>query len=155
MMKYYQTRIPGSISCILKKIILKKNNLVALIFGRRVYIYICLHFTWKYNKNTIIWIQSHPHATNTNCQGKFYLPFIFQNTFQGLSWSWSHGSWIYYMYNQCISPLKLWVRTSFMARCKNAWQWLVTGRLFLRVLLFLPTIKLTAPILLKYCWMWR
>jgi hypothetical protein len=27
-----------------------------------------------------------------------------------LSWSWSYGSWIYnYLYNQCLSPLKLWI----------------------------------------------
>jgi hypothetical protein len=27
-------------------------------------------------------------------------------------------SWIYiYLYNQCLSPLKLWVLTPFMARC--------------------------------------
>ena len=33
-------------------------------------------------------------------------------------WSWSYGSWIYnYLCYQCISPLKLWVRTLFMARC--------------------------------------
>ena len=36
----------------------------------------------------------------------------------GPSWSWSYGSWIYnYLWNQCLSPLKLWVRTPFMARC--------------------------------------
>jgi hypothetical protein len=29
----------------------------------------------------------------------------------GPSWSWSYGSWIYnYLCNQCLSPLKLWVR---------------------------------------------
>ena len=29
----------------------------------------------------------------------------------GQSWSWSYGSWIYnYLCNQCLSPLKLWVR---------------------------------------------
>jgi hypothetical protein len=34
------------------------------------------------------------------------------------SWLWSYGSWIYnYLCNQCLSPLKLWVRTLFMARC--------------------------------------
>jgi len=33
------------------------------------------------------------------------------------SWSWSYGSWIYnYLCSQCLSPLKLWVRTPFMAR---------------------------------------
>ena len=36
----------------------------------------------------------------------------------GPSWLWSYGSWIYnYLCNQCISPLKLRVRTLFMARC--------------------------------------
>jgi hypothetical protein len=30
---------------------------------------------------------------------------------QGLSWSWSYGSWIYnYLCNQCLSPLTLWLR---------------------------------------------
>jgi len=33
----------------------------------------------------------------------------------------SYGSWIYnYLYNQCLSPIKLWVppvRTRVMARC--------------------------------------
>jgi hypothetical protein len=34
------------------------------------------------------------------------------------SWSWSHGRWIYnYLCNQCLSPLKLWVRTLFIATC--------------------------------------
>ena len=37
---------------------------------------------------------------------------------QGSSSSSSYGSWIYnYLCNQCLSPLKLWVRTSFMSRC--------------------------------------
>ena len=32
----------------------------------------------------------------------------------GLSWSWSHGSWIYSsLCNQCLSPLKLRIRTPF------------------------------------------
>ena len=36
----------------------------------------------------------------------------------GLSWPWSYGSWIYnYLCNQCLSPLKLCVRNTFMARC--------------------------------------
>ena len=37
--------------------------------------------------------------------------------------SWSYGSWIYnYLCNQCLSQVKLWVRTPFMARftqCNN------------------------------------
>jgi len=37
---------------------------------------------------------------------------------KGLSWPWSYGNWIYnYLCNQFLSPLKLWVRTLFMARC--------------------------------------
>jgi hypothetical protein len=35
-----------------------------------------------------------------------------------LSWSWSYGSWIYnYLCNQCLSPLRLWVRILLMAMC--------------------------------------
>jgi len=38
--------------------------------------------------------------------------------FEGRSWSWSYGCWICnYFYNQCQSPLMLWVRTPFIARC--------------------------------------
>jgi hypothetical protein len=34
------------------------------------------------------------------------------------SWSWTYGSWIYnFMCNQCLSPLRLWVRFTLMARC--------------------------------------
>ena len=37
---------------------------------------------------------------------------------EGQSWSWSYGSWIYnYLWNQCLSPLKLWVQIPLMARC--------------------------------------
>jgi len=37
---------------------------------------------------------------------------------QGQSWSWSYGSWIRnYLCNQCLSPLKLWVRIPLVARC--------------------------------------
>ena len=40
------------------------------------------------------------------------------NSFEGPLWSWSYGSWIYnYLCNQCLSPLKLWVRIPFMERC--------------------------------------
>ena len=44
-------------------------------------------------------------------------------TLQGQSWS--YGSWIYnYLCNQCLSPLMLWVRTSFKARCtRNSIMW--------------------------------
>ena len=49
----------------------------------------------------------------------------------------SYGSWIYnYLSNQCLSPLKLWVRIPFMrillntTLCDKVCQWLATGRLF-------------------------
>jgi len=49
-------------------------------------------------------------------------------------WPWSYGSWIYnYIYNQCLSPLELWVRISIGARCTTCdkvCQWNATGRWF-------------------------
>ena len=68
------------------------------------------------------------------------LAFLFVSHFEGLSWSWLYDSWIYnYLYNRWLSPLKLWVRTWFLARCTQyniMWYWilsvtwLVTGRWF-------------------------
>jgi hypothetical protein len=53
------------------------------------------------------------------CESAFNFIFQFQlfsHIFKGSSW-W-YGSWIYnYLCNQCLSPLKLWVRTPFMTRC--------------------------------------
>jgi len=47
------------------------------------------------------------------------------------------GSWIYnYLCNQCLSPLKLWVRTPFSqcvldtTLCDSVCQWLAAGRWF-------------------------
>ena len=56
-------------------------------------------------------------------------------TFQGPSWPWSYGSWIYnYLCNQCLSPLMLRVRILIRARCTTlcdkGCQWLATGRGF-------------------------
>jgi len=45
------------------------------------------------------------------------LPAKMASFLMGASWSWSYGSWIYYLYNQCISPLMLGVRISTRARC--------------------------------------
>ena len=55
--------------------------------------------------------------------------------FEGLSWPWSYGSWIYdYLCNQCLSPLMLWVRILIRARCTTlcdkVCQWLATSRGF-------------------------
>ena len=54
---------------------------------------------------------------------------------KGPSWPWSNGSWIYnYIYNQCLSPLMLWVRISIRTwcttLCEDDCQWLATGRWF-------------------------
>ena len=56
---------------------------------------------------------------------------------EGTLWSWSYGSCIYnYLWNQCLSPLKLCIRTPFMVRCTwynimwSICQWLVVGRWF-------------------------
>ena len=52
-----------------------------------------------------------------------------------LSWPWSYGSWIYnYLFNQCLSPLILWVRLSLRVRCSKlcdkVCQWLTARRRF-------------------------
>jgi hypothetical protein len=59
---------------------------------------------------------------------------------EGPSWSWSYGSWIYnYWSNQCLSPLKLWVRIPLWrgvldtTLCDKVCQWLSTGRWFCQV----------------------
>ena len=60
---------------------------------------------------------------------------VFLITFQGPSWPWSYGSWIYnYLCNRCLSPLMLWVRISIRSRCTTlcdkVCQWLATDRWF-------------------------
>jgi hypothetical protein len=76
---------------------------------------------------------------------KYFKIFELSYLVRGLSWPWSHGSWIYYyLHNQCLSPLMLWVRISIRARCTTlcdkVCQWQVGG--FLLVLRFPPPIKL-------------
>ena len=59
---------------------------------------------WKESLYTVIIINS------ININNKFILT--------ELEPSWSYGRWIYnYPCNHCLSPLKLWVWTTFMARC--------------------------------------
>ena len=76
---------------------------------------------------------------------KYFKIFELSYLVRGLSWPWSHGSWIYnYLHNQYLSPLMLWVRISIRARCTTlcdkVCQWQVGG--FLLVLRFPPPIKL-------------
>jgi hypothetical protein len=54
---------------------------------------------------------------------------------RGPSWRWSCGSWIYnYLFNQCLSPLLLWVRITIRARCialcDQVCPWFATGLWF-------------------------
>jgi hypothetical protein len=56
--------------------------------------------------------------------------------------SWSYGSWIYiYLFNHCLSPLKLWVWIPLMERCTKyiMWfcQWLATSLVFSGYSIFL------------------
>jgi hypothetical protein len=77
---------------------------------------------------------------------------------QGPSRSWSYGSWIYnYLCNQCLSPLRLWVRGILDATlCDKVCQWLVTGRWFSQVTPVSSTNKTDhhdiTEILLKVVW---
>ena len=58
----------------------------------------------------------------SDCMKMIHIGVLYINTtlflIMGSSWLWSYGSWIYnYLCNQCLSPLKLWVWTPFMASC--------------------------------------
>jgi hypothetical protein len=60
---------------------------------------------------------------------------LYYSVFWGPSWPWSQISWIYnYLWNQCLSPLMLWVRISIRTRCTilcdKVCQWLATGGWF-------------------------
>ena len=81
-------------------------------------------------------------ATHFNCHNDLYLSKASNVSLYepwGPSWSWSYISCIYNcLCNQCLSPLKLRVRTPFMARCtrynsiscNKVCQWLATGLWF-------------------------
>jgi hypothetical protein len=66
----------------------------------------------------------------------------------------------YYLFNQCLSPLTLWVRTPLRrgvldeTLCDKVCQWLAPGPCFSTGFRFLLPIKLTATMQLKYCWKW-
>ena len=56
---------------------------------------------------------------------------------EGPSWLWLYGSWFYnYLYNQCLSPLTLWVQIPLRwgvldtTLCDTVCQWLATCRWF-------------------------
>ena len=63
-------------------------------------------------------IHIYPPLTSHTQLIYFMLTLIYPTITRSSSWSWSYGSWIYnYMWNQCLSPLTLCVRITFMARC--------------------------------------
>ena len=59
----------------------------------------------------------------------------FSMSYQGPSWPWSYGNWIYnYLCIRCLSPLMLWVWLPLGTRCTTLCdkdnQWLVADRWF-------------------------
>jgi hypothetical protein len=71
---------------------------------------------------------------STSCLGSCHVTFHSSLTVQSYEGrSWSYGSWIYnYLCNQCLSPLKLCIRTSSWwgeldTTCDKVCQWLGTG----------------------------
>ena len=77
---------------------------------------ICKQKKGARENNELFW------SLRSECKYILYLPKMYVycvypviSKAQGLSWSWSYGSWIYnYLCNQCLLPLKLWVRIPFM-----------------------------------------
>ena len=76
---------------------------------------------------------------NNRQKRNFFFPYCqFCSTYRELMGAvvvvWSYGSWIYYLCNQCLLPLMLWVRISIRVRCTTlcdkVCQWLATGRWF-------------------------
>jgi len=62
--------------------------------------YLQLHVYNYYNNRSVLWVRGYLYT------GNYFVVVIV------------YGSWIYnYVCNQCLLPLKLWVRTPFMARC--------------------------------------
>ena len=74
----------------------------------RTHMYIMLY------ENTHVYHVIWEH-TCISCYMRTHMYFmLYENTdiYQGLSWSWSYGSWIYnYLCNQHLSPIMLWVRS--------------------------------------------
>ena len=66
------------------------------------------------------------------------------------SWSWSYGSWIYnYFCNQCLSPLKLWVRIPLVPIVLDITLCDKVCQCFRQVGGFLQTLRFSPPIKLK------
>jgi hypothetical protein len=81
---------------------------------------ICFHF--YYHGNYFVRCKNN-HLHSKRCyfdRSIYFLNFI---TFKLNRGRRGPDSWIYnYMCNQCLSPLKLWVRIQLMARCIHIWR---------------------------------
>ena len=83
-----------------------------------LYLYIVVNTKNGHQKHTEHMLRALTYDWTVKYEWKDSLHYISLHLGWGPSWSWSYGSWIYnYLWNQCLSPLKLWVRTPFMARC--------------------------------------
>ena len=69
-------------------------------------------------REKVYWFETFKLASNYSFMN-FVRGRLNTNWSEGPLWPpWSYSRWIYdYLCNQCLSPLKLWVRTPFMARC--------------------------------------
>jgi hypothetical protein len=94
---------------------------------------------WVQYKADIIISWKIAHLTLNNNRSLIHCNLILIDSYlsHGPSWSWSYGKWIFnYLPNQCLSPLKLWVRILFVVRCTRyniiweIYQWLLTDQWF-------------------------
>ena len=101
------------------------------------------HFLKFSNRRPILKLDCFDSSINSHYGKLLHHGYCFQNPldtftkfYQGLSWPWSYGSWIYnYLCNQCLTPLELWVWTLFTVRCTRynmdkVCQWLATCQWF-------------------------
>ena len=105
------------------------NSLLFLFMQLLVMLNMIFILNWKIWKVAILFWDSHTvwHCKCLNLIIPYsvvqyaWVVFILRNIigllhkyWWGPSWVWSYGSWIYnYLCNQCLSSLKLWVRTLF------------------------------------------
>ena len=87
-----------------------------------------------------------------------FSPLFFYIHYEGSSWLWWYGSWIYnYICNRCLSPLKLYDESSSWrgvldtTLCDKVCQWLVT----LRSRFYLTNKTDGHDIIAILCWKWR
>ena len=95
-------------------------------------------------RTTISWsVIIYSKTLSSQCRINTCIPYLQHACITLSQWStrfsfgsllWSYDSWIYnYRFNQCLSPLKLWVRTRSWrgvldtTLCDHVCQWLATG----------------------------